>query len=299
MITRCSEEISTLCKRNGGHGKLIVRRSRAYGFESNAVQQCDSLKKLIRIRLYNASIEDFTTFRLPIEHARFFDSYVGNISHWLVSKWLTRMTLLLIMNVSSNTELLEPSLKSFRPHCIDLRNLFSMNVNPAAFMDTSNGDAYYEWIINLGNVKVRGPQFFHVPVKPNPAHLHWNLRTFKFVYRPLYDPGVEKSYPVFYPVKQEGKLAPRTTLVFSGNSFGRRWPRRILERFSHIDHLVISASVEQIEFGSFGLEKFIASNFAFLESDWDENVKTQLISAACQESWKRGNCSKLMEGTRC
>ena len=297
MITRCSEEFSTLCKPNGGHVKLIVRRSRAYGFESNAVQQCDSLNSRIRIWLHNASIEDFTTFRVPIEHAGFFDSYVGNISHWLVSKRLTTMTRLELQNISSNNKLLDSFSQSFPPHGFYFHNLVSVTVNPAAFMDTSNHEPYYKWSIFLLNVKVRGPQFFHVLVKPSGLSPYY--RKFVFKYRPLYDPGVEKSYPVFYPVKREGKKVPITWFEFSGNSFGSRWPRRIFERFSHVDHLVISASVEQIEFGSFGLDKFIAANFKLLENDSDDNMTTQTVSASCQESWKRGNCSKLMNGTIC
>ena len=292
MITSCSKELSTLCKPYSLYAKIEVHYSIADGFESNAVQQCYPSVEDLDIKLHETSIADISTLAVSLGGVWVVNSYVGNLGPWL-AEWSKNLSYIQLRNFRTNAEILSPSLKSSKLYAVYLHKIFSVNVNPGAFIETSNDEPYVNLDFWLRYVKVRGPRFFPVLVKPSTER-----GKFTFFYVPLYNPGVEESYPVFYPVKREGKNVKETRLEFSGN-FGRRWPRKILERFSHIDKLVISASVEQIEFGSFGLEKFIASNFTFLEGDWNRHMESPLVSASCQESWKRGICSRLMEGTRC
>ena len=139
---------------------------------------------------------------------------------------------------------------------------------------------------------IDGPEFFPVFVD-----LSDTVKRFIYQYGP--QNRNSKSFPVFYKeydTLTDGKQG--LVLFITSDNFGEHWPRKMLERMDRVHNLCIPKHLLQtVEFGSFGVDKFIADNVV-TSQDCSSSTKVQghEISEKCSNTWASQVCKKLRQG---
>ena len=140
---------------------------------------------------------------------------------------------------------------------------------------------------------IDAPEFF-------PVFVDLSDTVKKFIYQYGPQNRNSKSFPVFYKeydTLTDGKQG--LVLFITSDNFGEHWPRKMLERMDRVHNLCIPKHLLQtVEFGSFGVDKFIADNFVTSQDcvSVSERTKFHEIPSKCSNTWASQECLKLRQG---